>query len=82
MPTLTIKDIPAEIHEELKETARVNNRSLNSYIIAVLKISTEERNRRKLMKEGAAEFRKFVRTLPPMDDSTALIREGRDSSSR
>lgn len=33
---LTLKGVPDEVHERLKEAATVNHRSLNSEIIAVL----------------------------------------------
>jgi hypothetical protein len=58
--------------------ARSVGRSLNGYIVSLLKASVEERNRRKLMREGRGEFLSFLASLPEMDDSTPLIREDRD----
>lgn len=78
MANLTVKDLPDAVYAELKELARSGGRSLNSYIVALLTSSVDERNRRKIMREGRSEFCKFLATLPPMDDSTPLIREDRD----
>jgi hypothetical protein len=78
MPNLSIKDLPDHVHQSLKEAARSQGYSLNRYIISLLELSVEERNRRKLMREGREEFRRFLATLPRLEDSTPLIREDRD----
>jgi antitoxin FitA len=36
MPTITVKNIPAEIYEKLKESAKTSHRSINSEIIACI----------------------------------------------
>ena len=36
MPTITVKNIPPEIYERLKQSARRNHRSINSEIIYCL----------------------------------------------
>lgn len=36
MPTITVKNIPAEIYEKLKRAAEANHRSINSEIIACI----------------------------------------------
>jgi plasmid stability protein len=36
MPTITVKNIPAEIYEKLKRAAEINHRSLNSEIITCI----------------------------------------------
>lgn len=36
MPTLTIRNVPDELHEVLKERARKNRRSVNQEVIAEL----------------------------------------------
>lgn len=78
MANLSIKDVPDSVYSELKEAARAEGRSLNGYIVTLLKASTDERNRRKLMRESRAGFREFLASLPRLDDSTPLIREDRD----
>jgi len=36
MPTLTLKNVPPELHERLKESARRHRRSMNSEAITLL----------------------------------------------
>jgi len=79
LANLTVKDLPDSVYRLLKEAAQAEGRSLNGYVVSLLKATTEERNRRKLMREGRDEFRRFLASLPPMPDSTPLIREDRDS---
>jgi hypothetical protein len=79
---LTIKDLPERIHKELKNAARSQGRSLNGYVVSLLELSVEERFRRKMMRAGREEFRKFLSNLPQMSDSTKLIREDRDRGRR
>lgn len=40
MPTITLKDIPRQLHRELKNRARANHRSLNKETIATLQAAT------------------------------------------
>jgi hypothetical protein len=79
MAALHIKDLPQAVYSDLKEAAKAEGRSLNGYIVTLLKAISEERNRRKSMREGRAEYRAFLASLPPMGDSTALLREDRES---
>ena len=78
MANLTVKDLPDAIYNQLKDAARSEGRSLNGYIVSLLQDSTDERNRRKLMREKRKQFRTFLASLPRMEDSTPLIREDRD----
>ena len=78
MANLSLKDVPDPVYRQLKEAARAEGRSLNSYLVSLLTADAEERNRRKRMRENRNEFRRFVESLPPMDDSTPLIREDRE----
>ena len=39
MVTITVKNIPEELYEKLKENAKSNNRSINSEVIFALKLS-------------------------------------------
>ena len=36
MPTITVKNIPDDVYERLKQQAKVNRRSLNSEIITLM----------------------------------------------
>jgi plasmid stability protein len=78
MANLHIRDVPDKLHKQLKKAAKSQGRSLNSYVINVLKLSSEEHARRQRMRKGRKEFREFVKSLPYMGDSTPLIREDRE----
>ncbi len=77
MANLTIKGLPDPIHQELKKVARSEGKSLNGYILSLLEMSVEERQRRRIMRESRKEFGRFVASLPPMKDSTSLLRQDR-----
>lgn len=62
MPTITVKNIPAEIYEKLKRSAEISRRSINSEIIACIERAVGSRpvdpevllaNARKLREETA-----------------------------
>jgi uncharacterized protein (DUF1778 family) len=78
MANLSVKDVPDAVYRRLKEAAQAEGRSLNGYIVSLLKADAEERSRRQRMREGRREFRRFVESLPRMDSSTPMIREDRD----
>ena len=78
MANLTLKDVPDQIHADLKIAARSAGKSLNAYIISLLELSTEERWRRRMMREQREPFRKFLETLPPMTDSTSILQTDRE----
>jgi plasmid stability protein len=40
VPSITLKDIPRQLHRELKSRARANHRSLNKEAIATLQAAT------------------------------------------
>lgn len=61
MTTLTIKNIPPEIYERLKERAKANRRSLNNEIIVILE--RETRMRVQPSKEDLLEGIRKVREL-------------------
>jgi hypothetical protein len=78
MANVSIKNLPDRAHSELKKAAKAQRRSLNSYIIHVLELDAEERARRARMRASRNVFRRFVKSLPYMGDSTDLIREDRE----
>jgi len=43
MPTVTVKNIPAELYELLKRSAQVNRRSINSEIIVCIERALRSR---------------------------------------
>jgi plasmid stability protein len=40
MPTLTLKNLPRDLHREMKKRAVANHRSLNKEVIATLRAAT------------------------------------------
>lgn len=82
MANLTIKDVPPSVHDDLRQLARAQGKSLNAYILSVLEDDVAERTRRRRMRETREQFERFLVTLPRMSDSTQLIREDRDRLSR
>jgi plasmid stability protein len=43
MANVTIKDLPTELHDRLKENAKMNRRSLNAEVITLLEAAVEPR---------------------------------------
>ena len=66
MPTITLKNIPADLHRKLKKRAEKHHRSLNKEIIATLKSTTAEThliNVDALIHEARAARSKFTREI-------------------
>ena len=40
MPSITVKNIPDQVYESIKQTAMLNNRSINSEIICLMEKTT------------------------------------------
>ena len=78
MANLTIKDLPAPVHRELKKMALAEGKSLNGYVVSLLEMSVQERLRRRFMRGSWKAFERFRASLPYLGDSTRLIREDRD----
>jgi antitoxin FitA len=66
VPTITLKNIPAELHRELKKRAEEHHRSLNREILATLKTATSKTHRldiKALIREARAARAKFTRQI-------------------
>ena len=66
MATITLKNIPADLHRALKKRAEEHHRSLNREIIATLKSLTGETHRLDLddlIREARAARAKFTRQI-------------------
>jgi plasmid stability protein len=77
MPTLTLKNIPDDLHARLKASAEQNRRSLNSEILSRL----EQDVRRPVLdpETHLARLRAFTSRFPRVDDrqTTRYKRKGR-----
>ncbi len=68
MPNITLKDIPADLHVQLKEEAAASGRSLNKEILLRLKISMMKRPGRtveEVLADAARVRRRFKGSLDP-----------------
>jgi len=79
MPTITLKNIPADLHLKLKKRAEEHHRSLNREIIATLQGAANQSRRIEpaaLIRESRAIRKKFKREISPAQIRT-WIRHGR-----
>ena len=66
MATITLKNIPADLHRELNRRAEEHHRSLDKEIIATLKTTTRKTQRvdvEALVREARAARAKFARQI-------------------
>jgi hypothetical protein len=75
--TITLKNVPDEVYRTLKRAAKEQGRSLNAQIIHTLEAEAGLLERRRKLPELIKELDRFAKSLPPMDDSTPLIRQER-----
>jgi plasmid stability protein len=70
MPSLTIKNLPPEIHQRLKDSARLNRRSVNSE--AIVRLEQSLGHGRRPLAETLASIQGLherLKDLPPLDDA-------------
>ncbi len=65
MTTLTLKNIPESLHQDLKRAAERNHRSLNREIL--LRLETQLREERQPAADTLAKIRDLQRRLPRVD---------------
>jgi plasmid stability protein len=79
MPTMTIKNIPEDLHARIKESASEHGRSINNEVIYLLKRACHGRRTdvEQFLEKAEAIRNKFV--LPPLTDEVLsdAKREGR-----
>jgi plasmid stability protein len=75
---LTIKNIPEQVHKELKNLAAAKGRSLNTEVIGILSAEAAEQERRRQMRASRKDLERFVAGLPKLSSSAPLIREDRN----
>lgn len=76
---ITLKNVPVKVHKALKRAAKKEGRSLNAHIIQKLEEEAAGLERRKKFANWRKELERLRKSLPPMDDSTPLIRQDRES---
>ena len=73
MATITLKNIPTDLHRELKKRAEEHHRSLNREILATLKSATGKTHRvdvQALIREARAARAKFIRQISDAEINT------------
>jgi plasmid stability protein len=78
VPTITLKNIPADLHRKLKKRAKEHHRSLNREILATLQGANQSLRIEPaaLIREARAIRKKFKREISPAQIRT-WIRHGR-----
>jgi len=74
---ITLKNVPDKVYLAVKRAAKEQGRSMNAQIIQLLEAEAEQLERRKRLPELIKKLERFRKSLPPMDDSTPLIRQER-----
>ena len=77
MINMTVKGLPERVYARLKKGARLEGRSLNAQIIKILQDHAAGEERFERMRKSQDELEQFVASLPPMTDSTPLVRQDR-----
>ena len=75
---LSIKSVPKEVYEQIKQTAVEQGRSLNAQIVHLLATEAAEASRRRRMRDSRTDLERFVARLPRMSSSAQLIRADRE----
>jgi len=78
MANLSIKKLPDTVYKRLKKHAQLHGRSLNAQVIHMLQSDLDDHARFEKMRESNEELERLVASMPPMEDSTPLIREDRE----
>jgi antitoxin FitA len=79
VPTITVKNIPPEMYERLKELAKANRRSMNSEILLCIErvLGSRRRDIEGIL-ERARQLRELTASHPISDEEmTRAIEEGR-----
>jgi hypothetical protein len=76
---ITVKNIPDSVYRVIKREAKKKKRSLNSEIVQTLENEAVEAERRRKIQQWRQRLDRFRESLPPMSDSTPIIRRMRDS---
>ncbi len=79
MPTLHIRNVPADLHRRLSHHARAERRSLRGTVITLLTraLDSAERSPAQILK-AIEERRRFAPAAVGAPDSTTLLRQDRD----
>jgi antitoxin FitA len=79
VPTITVKNIPPELYERLRQNAKANRRSINSEIILCIEraVSPQQVHPQEIVASARRLREKTARYLISDDEFTRLKSEGR-----
>jgi hypothetical protein len=80
MPLLQVRDIPADVYEELARVARVENRSIAQQTVTMLRSALQLTQERTARRKATLEEISKLTDLPfgNLPDAAELIREDRN----
>lgn len=79
VPALHIRDVPPDVVDALRESARSRGRSLNAELVALLSDGARRHRERGTLTRRLAEIAARVNLPPDAPKPEDLIREDRDS---
>jgi antitoxin FitA len=68
MPSITVKNIPPDVYEKLKQSAKTSHRSINGEIIACIERAVQERRRVDEILAHARKSRELTKSHPLTDE--------------
>ncbi|MEX2228687.1 MAG: Arc family DNA-binding protein [Dehalococcoidia bacterium] len=77
MTSVTIKNIPEELLERLRERAKENRRSLQAELLTILDHAEQERRKTLTLDEAIKRIRAL--NLPHVDEAAEIVRADRDA---
>lgn len=83
MPTLYVENVPRELYEALRKSAKSERRSIAAEILALLERTYPTEKELKGRRAFVRELKKLRRVIPPLSgngpSSEEMIREDRES---
>lgn len=78
MPTLYVRNLPADLYDELRRWAEAHDRSVNAEVIDILRRESESRRRTNEFARSLDAYYQEYGDQPIKSDVVAMIREDRD----
>jgi len=82
MPTLYVENVPQDVYDAIRKSAKSRRRSIAAEILELLERSFPTAKELKRRREFVRSLRKLDASIPPLSDgpsSTEMIREDRDT---
>jgi plasmid stability protein len=78
MPTLYIRNVPAEVYDALKTRAKREGRSVNAEALRILEDVAEREQRAASLSQRLRELSRSIELQPGDPTPEQVVREGRD----